>query len=124
MKNKKIILACLAVVILLICVVPFPKKIDGTFPTIDQDGKDTVVTVKGTYYDYLIRKDQFDGVLIDETGFEYPSIKKQGIISETSINDKMALPIGFAYSDGKNALFVNTYFETDLTGIIYCIFMD
>ena len=123
MKNKKHIIIGLIVIILLVCMTPFPKKIDGVFPTIDQDGKDTIVTVKGTYYDYLIRRDKFNGVLIDETGFEYPSIKKQGVIAETSINDKMALPIGFAYSDGKNSEFVTAYFETDLTEIIYCVFM-
>lgn len=50
--------------------------------------------------------------------------KKQGIISETSINDKKALPIGFAYSDGKNTSFATAYFEADLSGILYCVFMD
>ena len=122
-KKMKYILACL-IVVLLVCIIPFPKKIDGTFPTIDQDGKDTVVTVKGTYYDYLIRKDQFDGVLIDETGVEYPSVEKSNVISETSVNDKVALPINFVYDDGKKVLFATAWFETDLTGIIYCVFMD
>ena len=123
MKNRKHIIRCLIVIILLVCILPFPKKIDGVFPTIDQDGKDTIVTVKGTYYDYLILHDKFSGVLIDETGFEYPSVKNQDIISETSVNDKIALPIEFAYFNGENAEFVTAYFEEDLTEIIYCIFM-
>lgn len=122
--KKRLVGACVIIVLLLVCIVPVPKKIDGTFPTINQDGNNIIVTVKGTYHNYLIRKDQFDGVLIDETGFEYPAIKKQGVISETSINDKKALPIGFAYSDGENASFATAYFEADLTGIIYCVFMD
>lgn len=124
MKNKKLILSCLIAVVLLICIVPFPKKIDGTFPTVDQDGKDTVVTVKGTYYDYLIRKDQFDGVLIDETGFEYPATGKMSSISKTTIQDKEALPISFVYFDGKVSLFVTAYFDVDLSKIHYCVFMD
>ena len=121
MKTKKHISICLIVIILLVCTLPFPKKIDGVFPTIYQDGKETIVTVKGTYYDYLILHDKFNGVLIDETGFEYPSVKKQDIISETSVNDKIALPIQFAYVYEGKAEFVTAYFEEDLAEIIYCI---
>lgn len=57
MKHKKLILGCLIVVVLIVCLVTIPKKIDGSFPCMNQDRNDIVVTVKGTYYNYLIRRD-------------------------------------------------------------------
>lgn len=112
------------VVLPVICFVPFPKKIDGTFPTLNQDAQDTIVTVKGTYYNYLIRKDKFDGVLIDETGFEYPAMGEESKISKSTIKDEEALPIHFVYDDGKKVLFATAWFKTDLSGIHYCVFID
>ena len=125
---KKTLIIGIVVLLLVICIVPIPRKIDGTFPCMDQDGKETVVTVKGTYYNYLIRKDQFEGVLIDENGFEYPSIGKQKIIPDT-FKDKTTLGIHFAYTDysnedAMNVLFVSAYFEEDLKSIYYCVFLD
>ena len=98
---KKALIIGIVVLLLVICIVPISRKIDGAFPCMDQDGKETVVTVKGTYYNYLIRKDQFEGVLIDENGFEYPSIGKQKIIPDT-FKDKTTLGIHFAYTDYSN----------------------
>lgn len=126
MKHKKLILGCLIVLVLIVCLVPIPKKIDGSFPCMNQDRKDIVVTVKGTYYNYLIRKDQFKGVLIDEKGFEYPSIEKQRIEPDT-FKDKTTLGIHFAYIDFEDEMrtyFASAYFEENLEEIYYCVLMD
>lgn len=123
---KKVMIVGLVVLLVAVYLIPIPRKIDGSFTCMNQDGMDTVVTVKGTYYNYLMRKDRFDGVLIDEKGFEYPSIENQRIEPDT-FKDKTTLGIHFSYIDFEDEMktyFASVYFYEDLDGIYYCVFID
>ena len=67
MKNKVTIAAMFIVAAVVICLVPFPVKIDRTMEGIrlenseDRSFEDCSVTVEGWYYRYLLRDNTFKG---------------------------------------------------------------
>lgn len=71
MRKRIIISACVAlVIVLLVCILPFPQRIDKTLSGIRwQDGitmsSDVELSVRGWYFRYLLRdgKDHFKGIM-------------------------------------------------------------
>ena len=67
LKNKLLMGLLLLLLIAALCLLPFPKNIDITQSAIlwrsgnPEDVQSTTVTLHGTYWDYLLLEDKFDG---------------------------------------------------------------
>lgn len=127
MKTRKIFIYILVAVILFACIFPFPKKIDNSFRTLDQNNNEITITIKGTCYFYLIRRDKFDGILIDENGKEYPAVQKQDLEKiPIGVEENLAIPVNFAYLDidAMETEFVNVYFDEKMENVYQCAFIE
>lgn len=102
-----------ALVIVLICLLPWPRSISVTHPAViwrcssPEEEQLTTLTVNGTYYDYLIREDNFKGTLRVEGMPE-----TQGL---TSIMDMEGTQLGIWYEneDAKMKSFGSMFVRKD-----------
>ena len=67
LNNKVLMGLLLLLLIAAVCLLPFPKNMDITQAAIlwrssnPEDVQSTTVTLQGTYWDYLLLEDKFDG---------------------------------------------------------------
>lgn len=67
LKNKVLTGLLLLLLVAAACLLPLPRKLDATQAAIlwrsgsPEDVQSTTVTISGTYWDFLLREDKFDG---------------------------------------------------------------
>ncbi len=113
-RRRRWIFALIALpLIAIVLLLPFPRRIDHTIPATlwtsgqpDAGSQVTQVRVQGTYYDYLVKHDRFEGTIVSPDMEIFPEnaainvkLDDSGLI--TAVDSEHFLRTrGFMYADG------------------------
>ena len=126
MKNKKISIWVIVLLFLTVSIFPYKKDINNLYNTTDYGGKKITVGIKGTYHNYLIRKDTFKGTLTDEAGRKYVAVDKMDLIEQTiGLKEEVAMGVTFVSQDinMQETSFAIVYFDKKFESVYQCDFI-